>query len=168
MSLLKQTSCGLASLLALAVSWVLLRVLFQQWTPTPFCIKVCFFSIFIVCHRFSFKIIWKLYKIKPEWPGNISEYFWKSFWSWKTSQKSVSGPQNSFLNFPSPYFGPQCPFLILPQPKIGPQCPYLAVPPHIIGPQCPYLAVPPHIIGPQCLQEPWILEILDLNASNQS
>ena len=30
------------------------------------------------------------------------------------------------------------------------------------GPQCPYLAVPPHIIGPQCLQEPGILEILDL------
>ena len=30
------------------------------------------------------------------------------------------------------------------------------------GPQCPFLAVPPHIIGPQCLQEPGILEILDL------
>ena len=30
------------------------------------------------------------------------------------------------------------------------------------GPQCPYLAVPPHIIGPQGLQEPGILEILDL------
>ena len=90
------------------------------------------------------------------------------FWSWKTSKKSVLGPQNSCLNVPSSYFGPQCTFLTLPQPKIGPQCSYLAVPPHIIGPQCPYLAVPPHIIGPQCLQEPWILEILDLNASNQS
>ena len=109
--------------------------------------------------------------MKPERPGNIPEYFLKSFWSWKTFQKSNFGPQNCFLNFPIPYFGPQCPQIAVPQPKIGPQCPYLAVPPHIkctsmsisggsnrilldlkvhiwrfqphiIGPQCPYLAVP--------------------------
>ena len=74
--------------------------------------------------------------------------FKNHFWSWKTSQKSVFGPQNLCLNVPRPYFGPQCPQIAAPQPKIGPQC--------------PYLAVPPHIIGPQCLQEPGILEILDL------
>ena len=55
----------------------------------------------------------------------------KSFWSWKTTQKSVFGPQNTCFNVLSLYFGPQCPQIAVPQPKVGPQCPYLAVPPHI-------------------------------------
>ena len=85
------------------------------------------------------------------------------FWSWKISQKSILDLKTNFVLI----------FLVhildLNALKLLSHSLKLDLNVHIWrshrilnGPQCPYLAVPPHIIGPQCLQEPGILEILDL------
>ena len=85
--------------------WFSLIFIDFPWFSLIFVDFRLFSLIFHDFRWFSFKTIWKWYKTKLEWPGNIPEYFLKSCWSCKTSQKSIfGGPQNWFFELSTSIF----------------------------------------------------------------
>ena len=98
-------------------------------------ISICLF--FINFKQCSLKLLQIWLKIKPEWSGNVPEYFESHFGFGNTLKSQFLDPKLSYIS--SAYLSTSMSvFGAAIACSIGPRCPYLAVPLHIIGPQCPY------------------------------